>query len=256
MSQDSAEARGAQFEASRHIKVAIHSQFYRWLGNLVEGRVVLDAGCGGGFGTASLASTASAVVGIDNDPGIVATASRLYRLDNLSFQIMDCQNLTFATGSFDVVACNALLEYLVDVEAFVREAQRVLKPGGLFVCGTKNLDLSLRSSDGLPLYRNHLQEFLPEELRCMVEKHYVKVRLYGQRMSRRSETYIMDGRALSIERLLVALGIKDWFPKSWRRRVRELMTGVGEEEISADDFEITAGSLDSALYIIACGVKS
>jgi ubiquinone/menaquinone biosynthesis C-methylase UbiE len=256
VSKNIAEERGAQFEASRHIKVAIHSQFYRWMRDLVRGKVVLDAGCGSGFGTASLAKVARNVVGIDIDSGIIEQASQLYPLDNADFQVMNCQRMTFSPASFDVVVCNALFEYLDDIDAFIHEVCRVLKPGGLFVCGTKNLTLSLKNTDGLPLYRNHLQEFAPEELRSMLAEYFGQIHLYGERMKSRSESYIMDSRALGIEKMLVAFDIKNRFPKSWRKRVRKLITGVDGDKISADDFEIVEHSLDSALYIIGCGTKA
>lgn len=42
----------------------------------------------------------------------------------------DVQDLRFPDGSFDGVACNAILEHVVDPAAAIRELRRVLKPGG------------------------------------------------------------------------------------------------------------------------------
>lgn len=245
----------SRVENSRHIKVAIHSHFYHWCQSWVKGKVVLDVGCGGGFGTAALAETADRVVGVDIDPQIIRVASNLYQLDNIEFQTMDCQKMSFQPSSFDVVVCNALFEYLPDVEAFMQEAFLVLKPNGIFICGTKNFELSLKSSAGRPLYWDHFQEFNPPELRSELEKYYTKVRLYGERMKVRSEAYVMDDRALRIEGLLVAFRIKQYFPRSWRNKIRKLITGVDVNDITSDDFEIIENSFDSALYLIALGSK-
>jgi ubiquinone/menaquinone biosynthesis C-methylase UbiE len=245
----------SRVENSRHIKVTIHQGFYNWSKSWVNGKIVLDAGCGGGYGTAILAETAAKVVGIDIDPKIIKIASHLYPSENVEFQIMDCREMAFQSASFDVIVCNALFEYLTDITAFMERAFRILKPDGLFICGTKNLQLSLKSSEGLPLYRNHLQEFNPAELRLNLEKYYTGIRIYGERMKARSEAYIMNRQALKIEGLLVALRIKHFFPRSWRNLVRKLITGVSVDDITINDFEIVENFLDDAFFLIGCGTK-
>jgi SAM-dependent methyltransferase len=49
--------------------------------------------------------------------------------------IADCTNLPFADNSIDCVISNAVLEHVTDPEAFIKEAYRVLKPGGLIITG-------------------------------------------------------------------------------------------------------------------------
>lgn len=245
----------SRFEESRHIKVAIHGQIYCWFKSWVREKVVLDAGCGGGFGSAMLAEAAEKVVGIDIEPGIVKQAEDLYPLNNLEFRVMDCRDMIFPPNSFDVVVCNALLEYLTDVKAFMGAAYQVLKPGGLFLCGTKNFELSLKKPDGSPLYSNHLQEFTPAELKSELEVYYTGVKILGQMMGTRPDTYISNGLAHRIEGMLVGTGIKYRFPRSWRNSFRRLITGVDVDAITFNDFDIVEDSLDRSLYIIGCGTK-
>ncbi|MEM7079296.1 MAG: class I SAM-dependent methyltransferase [Pseudomonadota bacterium] len=45
------------------------------------------------------------------------------------------QPLEFADDSFDVVVCEQLLEHLHRPQQLIAEIHRILKPGGLFVCG-------------------------------------------------------------------------------------------------------------------------
>lgn len=239
-----------------HIKIAIHGQFYRWARAKVTGAVVLDAGCGTGMGAAILSQTAREVVAVDYDVDLIEKARGLYARAGLAFEVMDCESMALASNSFDVVVSNALLEYLPDVPAFIGEAHRVLKEGGLFVCGTKNLQLSLKNPDGTPRYQNHLQEFDPEGLRGLLVGHFSEVQFLGQRMKTRSEAYIMDERALRIEDALVKLRLKRLFPRKLRDGVRALITGVELREIGPDDFEIEDGvGFSDALYIVALGVK-
>ncbi|MCB0046532.1 MAG: methyltransferase domain-containing protein [Caldilineaceae bacterium] len=53
-------------------------------------------------------------------------------IDNVAFEIADAQNLPFADERFNLVTCRIAPHHFADVSRFVREAWRVLKPGGLF----------------------------------------------------------------------------------------------------------------------------
>jgi ubiquinone/menaquinone biosynthesis C-methylase UbiE len=233
-----------------HIKTAIHGKFYLWARQFVRGKTVLDIGCGDGRGAALLAESALNVTGIDADSYFVDRANQSFGFENLDFKVMDCSSLAIPTGSIDVVVSNALLEYLPDPAAFFAEARRVLRAEGRIICGTKNLVRSLKGKDGGPLYRNHLQEFTKTSLTEIMSNDFKNFQLYGETMASSAETHIMDSRALGIERLLVALNIKQLFPVALRRRIRRLVTGVDLASISPDDFEISEKTIDDALYII------
>ena len=250
------DSRDIQSQLKPHIKHAIHGKLYRWAGTQVRDKAVLDAGCGTGYGPAILAKTAQRVVAIDHDPQIIAGANAAFARPNVEFMVMDCESMAFDADSFDVVVCSALLEYLRDVPAFIAEVHRVLKANGLFICGTKNLQLSLKNADGTPRYRNHRQEFDPDGLKGLLAGYFSDIEISGERMKTRSEAYIMNEPALKIEDFLVRLGVKKLFPRTVRDRVRALITGVELGEISHDDFEITEGLAHDALYIVGLGVKA
>ncbi len=245
-----------QMDSDPHIKVAIHGSFYRWAATQVQHKLVLDAGCGTGLGATILAHSARKVVGVDRDAHTIERARLTHRDANLVFALMDCQRMAFEANSFEVVVSNALLEYLPDVPAFVAETHRVLRPGGLFICSTKNLELSLKNADGTPRYRDHLQEFDAPGLKHLLETRFCNVQIFSEQMKARSEAYIMNGRALSIEDLLVRLRMKHLFPQGLRRRIRTIITGVELREIDHQDFAIEHGVSANALYIVASGLKA
>lgn len=242
-------------ELEPHIKLAIHGRFYRWAKARVEGKNVLDAGCGLGHGAMILAESAAMVTGIDKEPSMVLAAREYTERRNLSFEVVDCETMSFEPGSFDIVVSNALLEYLEDVRAFFEGVHRVLKPGGLFICGTKNRLLSLKNPDGTPRYREHRQEYSPDELTVEMQSYFDNVKMYGEQMNKRSQAYIMNRHALKIEDQLVRLNIKQLFPSRLRRYVRELVTGVALIDVVHDDFEIVESGVEEALYIIGVAEK-
>jgi SAM-dependent methyltransferase len=93
-------------------------------------RRVLDAGCAFGFGTARLARSRE-VVGLELSADYLAEARRRY--PDLTLVRGDVQALPFADGSFDAVVLLDVLEHLPDPAAALREARRVVRPGGALV---------------------------------------------------------------------------------------------------------------------------
>jgi SAM-dependent methyltransferase len=51
----------------------------------------------------------------------------------------DCSRLPFADGSFDLLTANMVVEHVADPDSLLRDAHRILKPGGFLVFHTPNL---------------------------------------------------------------------------------------------------------------------
>ena len=236
-----------------NIKPAIHETFYLWARDFVQDKAVLDVGCGSGEGTAILAQTARKVMGVDVDPSMIELARSDNSRGNVDFRVMDCAALDLPSASFDVVVCNALLEYLSDPEAFFREAGRVLCPHGRIICGTKNLERSLKSRSGKPLYRNHLQEFTAETLARSMAKYFGSIEIFGEKMRPRAEAQLMNPTARRIEQFLVRFDVKHLIPMGIRQAVRRRITGVDFADVDSSDFYVTDESVDDAIYVIGVG---
>ncbi len=106
------------------------------------GMQVLDLASGTGEPAISVASRVGAdgsVVGIDLNAApleIAAARARERHLANVRFQTADAQALPFTDASFDLITSRLGVMFFSDVGRALREAHRVLKPGGrvAFLC--------------------------------------------------------------------------------------------------------------------------
>lgn len=115
--------------------------FYREALGDLAGRLVLDAGCGGGLVAKGLAEVGAVVVGLDQSPSSLQVARRAVgavaggRFHAAGGQL---ERLPFADGAFDAVVAADVLEHVPDLPAVVRELSRVLAPGGSLAYDTIN----------------------------------------------------------------------------------------------------------------------
>jgi len=102
--------------------------------NLVEASI-LDYGCGSGDITFPMLQSGHRVVGVDIAPGMVrearARAERFGLTKRASYHQLDDAILSrISSGTFDVVVCSSVLEYVEDDQSLLRLFHGVLKDGG------------------------------------------------------------------------------------------------------------------------------
>lgn len=98
----------------------------------LHGRRVLDLGCGKGRFARPLAEAGAEVVGIDVSAAMLADARGIARVR------ASARRLPFAAGTFDAVIAVEVFEHLAAIDDVLREARRVLCPGGILAIVDKN----------------------------------------------------------------------------------------------------------------------
>jgi SAM-dependent methyltransferase len=111
---------------------------YRFAAELAPHGSALEVGSGAGMGLPYLRSHMTAVVGGDYTMALLQQ-SRAY-VPEVPVAQVDAQALPFHDATFDLVLLLEMVYYLPDLPAALREARRVLKPGGKVLVTVPNPD--------------------------------------------------------------------------------------------------------------------
>lgn len=147
--------------------------------SISNGKEVLDAACGAGYGSRLLASTAAAVTGVDIDPETVAFARTHYSAPNVRFEAASVVDLPFPAATFDVITSFETFEHMNanDQSAFLDEAKRVLKGDGVLIVSTPDKNVTDTFGTDNPY---HLREVTESQFREEIGTRFAKVDLFRQ----------------------------------------------------------------------------
>jgi 2-polyprenyl-6-hydroxyphenyl methylase/3-demethylubiquinone-9 3-methyltransferase len=115
-----------------------------WISSLcsLQGKTVLDVGCGGGILTDSLARSGANATGIDLSTKVLRIA-QLHALDaqtdNVQYREISAEAMALEQpAGFDVVTCMEMLEHVPDPASIVQACATLVKPGGWVFFSTLN----------------------------------------------------------------------------------------------------------------------
>lgn len=106
----------------------------------LSGLRLLDVGSGGGILCESLARLGATMVGVDPAPNNVAVASRHAQKSgfDIAYRCTTVETLAPLGERYDAVLVMEVVEHVKDVAGFLRDAARMVKPGGLLFGATLN----------------------------------------------------------------------------------------------------------------------
>ena len=104
----------------------------------VEGKALLDVGCGDGQNSVMLAQMGARVTGIDVSPGAIEVARRRAEVNGVSdrvrFVCAPVEKADLPDGSFDIVWGEGILHHVLDdLELVLRHLARCAKRGGVLI---------------------------------------------------------------------------------------------------------------------------
>ena len=107
----------------------------------LNGKQVLDVGCGGGILSESMAIKGATVTGIDMGTAPLMVARLHQHESNVDVEYQQSTVEAFAESrpeTFDVVTCMEMLEHVPDPASAINACARLLKPGGHLFMSTIN----------------------------------------------------------------------------------------------------------------------
>ncbi len=182
----------------------------------IKGGRVLDIGTGAGHMAFALSPRVDAVVAFDLTPAMLAVVeaeAKVRGLANISASLGDAESLPYEAGTFDGVSCRVAAHHFHNVERFVCEAHRVLKPGGWFLLidtvSIKNQDVAL-ALDSIERRRDpsHVWNLSPMEWVLQAEASGFNV-IWEESIP----------KPIGLEEWLIRMQVPDWSATRLRRDI-------------------------------------
>lgn len=217
-----------------------HEAVYVALRDRCAGAVVLEAGCGEGYGAGMLAEVAAGVLALDLDPVTAAHVARRYPRTGVARANLVA--LPVRDAGCDVVVSLQVIEHLWEQERFLRECLRVLRPGGTLMLSTPNR-LTFSPGRDTPLNPFHTRELAAAELAGLVrDAGFVDVEVHGLHHGPRLRALdARHGGSLVDAQVAVALAGGNW-PDTLRADVAS---------VTVADFVLQAAEVDASLDLVA-----
>ena len=146
---------------------AVLKSLLRRFGNTSKPVKILDVGCGTGSDL-TFFSQFGKTVGLDLSPVAI---DYCHKRGFPNVKLANALSLPFSDNTFDVVALLDVLEHIDDDIAVLKEAHRVLKPGGIVIVTAPALPFIWSVHDTM---QNHLRRYTPSRLTHIARKTHFK----------------------------------------------------------------------------------
>lgn len=140
--------------------------------------VVLDAGCGTGYGCHMLARNGHQVYGMDISREAICYAKKNWNSYNVSYLVASGTDIPFPDNTFDTVVSYEVLEHICRWVKFLYELRRITKPRGKIYLSTPNREVYSPNGTINPY---HYFEMNLDEFREALGDFFRIERVLGQR---------------------------------------------------------------------------
>ncbi len=218
--------------------------------------IILDSGCGDGYGAFLLSNHIKKVIGIDVDPEIISGARQNYS-GNIRFDLYEGRRLPYEKSVFDAITSFQVIEHVEDVDQYLLELKRVLKPGGQLFITTPNRIHRLKPGQE-PWNIYHKREYDRKTLVKTLEKIFEQVQIRG--INGTKEAQQIEIERVKKNKLLASLDVlklRTIIPEKLKRKILSMSRKVmrSSEKKSVDltiftinDIYVTDNNIEDSLH--------
>jgi SAM-dependent methyltransferase len=247
------------FEESNNVTVQRCFYAYEFAKPYISEKVTADIGCADGYGTQFLADFTMSTVGVDYSEVTIAEARLKHASKtNLTFKAGKVPPIPLEDESMDVITAFQFIEHIELRKAFMEDVKRVLKPGGIFICTTPNIKMSIARN---PF---HVFEYTFDEMKKEAASVFSSIELQGLQGNDIVNKYYDDNSKWA-KRILMfdPFGLHKLVPSNWLIAPYNFLTSLMRKNlketnndtltITSKDFFLTKDNLDKTwdIYLIA-----
>jgi ubiquinone/menaquinone biosynthesis C-methylase UbiE len=190
---------------------------------------LLEIGCGEGRGVETLLPLVSKYTAVDKLEEVMKGLRKKYPSANfISMNIPPLDGLQ--DNTYDSIVSFQVIEHIQDDFTFLKEINRVLKPGGIALITTPNRKMSLSKNPW------HIREYLANELKTLAEKIFSRVEMNGITGNDKVMKYYEENKR-SVQRITRwdIFKLQYRLPSSILRIPYELLNRWNRNKLQSDD---------------------
>ncbi|GEM_PF-566285 len=213
-----------------------HRMAYIFASDFAKQKIVLDVGCGTGYGSQILSISANKVYAIDYSKDAISFAKRNYPHARLNYIVMDANSIGFRDNTFPLIVSFQVIEHMPFLDRYLTELIRVLKDDGVIIISTPNIPPAQKKEG--PYNEFHYNELTFKEAKELMEFYFDEVEFYGTQYRRKnvlrtviqkSCLYQIVGRKISRENIIKKMA---------------------KSTMKLDDFVVTKNNIHKAMDLI------
>lgn len=205
---------------------------YEYAKTLVGGQI-LEVGSGEGYGLRILSAQSESYTMLDKyqfDPKKMEGYPKAVFIQT---EVPPFNGI--ADNTYDYVVSFQVIEHIKNDDLFVKEIQRVLKPGGKFLCTTPNIKMSLARNPW------HIREYTIDGLKKLMLKHFSAVDTKGVFGGPKAMEYYEKNR-VSVNRIMRfdIFRMQWWMPRFLLQIPYDIMNRMNRKKLLKNNQDLTS----------------
>jgi ubiquinone/menaquinone biosynthesis C-methylase UbiE len=215
-------------------------------------KTILDIGCGNGISAINFALRGYRVAAVEPDPsntvgaGAIRKLKEIYGLNNIIVYESLAEEINFKDSSFDIVYIRQAMHHANDLNKFIKESVRVLKPGGLLLTIRDHVVFDQKDKEWF-LEMHPLHKFYGGENAFTPEEYRGAIKMAGAEIKKELKYYDSVINYFPLSKNDIAK-MKDDYTEKIKRGLRRKLGFLGKFHFVFSIYKLVKGISDENIY--------